>query len=210
MTVTTDNGLEYETWPTSPFFYESPVRLGKATTQGGVRIGRHTYINSGRICSETYIGRYCSIGNNVTIGTGHHDLSLMSTSPHFTSEVKPSYKYVDGNPQVKVKIGNDVWIGNNVTILTGVKIGDGAVIGAGAVVTKEVEAYSIVAGVPATHLRYRFKSLWIRRGLSAIKWWEIDPEILKTHKLNYDVQADLDWLNSLPDSARISDNYLKI
>lgn len=48
-----------------------------------------------------------------------------------------------------VKIGNNVWIGDKATILPGVTIGDGAVVAANAVVTKDVPAYSLVAGVPA-------------------------------------------------------------
>ena len=55
-----------------------------------------------------------------------------------------------------VVIGNDVWIGREALILSGVTIGDGAVIGARAVVTRDIAPYSIVAGNPARHLKYRF------------------------------------------------------
>jgi len=48
-----------------------------------------------------------------------------------------------------VVIGNNVWLGNNVCILAGVTIGDGAIVAANSVVTKDVPAYSLVAGVPA-------------------------------------------------------------
>ena len=48
-----------------------------------------------------------------------------------------------------VEIGNRVWIGDKATILPGVKIGEGAVVAANAVVTKDVPAYSMVAGNPA-------------------------------------------------------------
>lgn len=47
-----------------------------------------------------------------------------------------------------IVIGDNVWVGANVTILKGVKIGDGAVIAAGAVVNKNVEAHTVVGGVP--------------------------------------------------------------
>jgi maltose O-acetyltransferase len=54
-----------------------------------------------------------------------------------------------------VIIEDDVWIGARVIILPGVKIGKGSIVGAGAVVTKDVEPYSIVAGVPAKLIRKR-------------------------------------------------------
>ncbi len=55
-----------------------------------------------------------------------------------------------------IVVGNDVWIGTRAIILSGVKIGDGAIIGAGAVVTKDVQPYEIVAGVPAKYIKRRF------------------------------------------------------
>lgn len=49
-----------------------------------------------------------------------------------------------------VKICNKVWIGFNAIILKGVTIGEGAIVAAGAVVTKDVPAWTVVAGNPAT------------------------------------------------------------
>lgn len=54
-----------------------------------------------------------------------------------------------------VSIGDDVWIGIRAIILPGVSIGDGAVIAAGAVVTRDVEPYAIVAGMPAKKIGER-------------------------------------------------------
>lgn len=58
-----------------------------------------------------------------------------------------------------------VWLGSNVIILPGVTIGEGAVCCAGCVVTKDVEPYAVVAGIPAKKvnehpkdLRYEFQS----------------------------------------------------
>ena len=75
-------------------------------------------------------------------------------------------------------IGNDVWIGCGAIILSGVTIGDGAIIGAGAVVTKDVEPYTIVAGVPAKVLKTRFEKE-ISDKLIKLKWWELEDEKLK-------------------------------
>ena len=79
-----------------------------------------------------------------------------------------------------VTIGNDVWIGANVIILSGVSIGDGAIIAAGAVVTKDVEDYSIVGGVPAKLIKYRFSKEQIHR-LQKIKWWDWSHEKIEEH-----------------------------
>lgn len=66
-----------------------------------------------------------------------------------------------------------MWIGKKVMIRSGVKIGDGAIIASGAIVTKDVEPYSIVGGIPARHIRYRFDEddiQWLKK----TKWWNKD------------------------------------
>lgn len=74
-------------------------------------------------------------------------------------------------------IGNDVWIGQNAIVLNGVKIGDGAIVAAGAVVTKDVDPYSIVGGVPAKIIKKRF-SEHVTIKLLELKWWDYGPDIL--------------------------------
>ena len=54
-----------------------------------------------------------------------------------------------------INIGDCVWLGNNVIILGGVTIGEGAIIQAGSVVCKDVPAYAVAGGHPATPLKYR-------------------------------------------------------
>jgi acetyltransferase-like isoleucine patch superfamily enzyme len=78
-------------------------------------------------------------------------------------------------------IGNDVWIGNSVVIKGGVMIGDGAVVGAVAVVTHDVPAYAIVAGVPATIIKYRFDDEKIRRLLET-KWWDWSDDEIRRNR----------------------------
>lgn len=55
-----------------------------------------------------------------------------------------------------IYIDDDVWLGSKVTVVAGIRINRGAVVVAGAVVTKDVEPYSVVGGVPAKHIKYRF------------------------------------------------------
>ena len=75
-------------------------------------------------------------------------------------------------------VGHDTWIGHGVTILPGVTIGDGAVVGSGAVVTKDVEPYTIVAGVPAKFMRRRFEPQIAAR-MQALAWWDWDHASLR-------------------------------
>lgn len=74
-------------------------------------------------------------------------------------------------------IENDVWIGFGVTILNGTHIGDGVIIAAGSVVTKDIEPYMIVRGVPAKPIKRRFSDKLCER-LEKSKWWNYGPEIL--------------------------------
>ena len=70
-----------------------------------------------------------------------------------------------------VTIGHDVWIGHGAVIMPGITIGHGAVIGANAVVTRDVEPYMVVAGVPAKVLRPRFDPSVVER-LLVLQWWD--------------------------------------
>jgi acetyltransferase-like isoleucine patch superfamily enzyme len=92
----------------------------------------------------------------------------------------------------KVTIGSDVWIGERVTILPGVQIGHGAIVGAGAVVTKDVHPYSIVVGIPARVMKYRFTEKQIV-DLLKIRWWDWEESEIKDNlNLMLDVQSFID------------------
>ena len=129
---------------------------------GVIKIGRRTFINAGtNIISINEI----EIGDDVTIGWNiyiydHDSHSLDYRFRKDDIERQREDFYANRNfifskdwstvKSAPVKICNKVWIGFNAIILKGVTIGEGAIVAAGAVVTKDVPAWTVVAGNPAT------------------------------------------------------------
>jgi acetyltransferase-like isoleucine patch superfamily enzyme len=98
------------------------------------------------ICPKVSIGAYTMFGPGVRIFGGDHKYDVAGTPMYFA-----------GRPELKPTIiGRDVWIGGGSIILAGIMVGDGAIVAAGSVVTKDVDPFSIVAGIPAQHIKYRF------------------------------------------------------
>ena len=84
------------------------------------------------------------IGPNTVINSGSHRF-----------DEKDKLIRDQGHIKAPIIISNNVFIGGNVFILPGVTIGEGAVIGAGSIVTKDVDAFTVVAGNPAKVIRRR-------------------------------------------------------
>lgn len=130
------------------------------------------------------IGKFCSIacGAKFLFTSANHTLKSLSTYPFpiFFEEWGLDGKDICDAWDNKgdIVIGNDVWIGYEAVILSGVTIGDGAVIGSRAVVTKDVEPYTIVGGVPAKPIRKRFDEQTIEK-LEKIGWWDWSEEQIR-------------------------------
>lgn len=175
----------------------------------GCKVGRYTYgyqyLLKNYPIAES-IGRFCSINKYARIWN-NHPLEYITTSPILDHrEFYTWYEYQEVEERCRkygkyfdnaeyedsplrdnrpVVIENDVWIGAGVMIMPGVHIGDGAVLAAGAVVTKDVEPYAIMGGVPAKLIRYRFDEQTVAR-LMKIRWWEWPLEkIFKEIELFY-------------------------
>ena len=150
-----------------------------------VSLGKFSYVTSSKLI-HVNVGMFCSIGPGSTIGgLAPHPYHYISTSPVLYSnglELKNTFcnkEIIDNYPKL-VDIGNDVWIGANVLIMPGVNIGHGAVIGAGSVVVKDVEPYSIIAGVPAKSIKKRFENDIIDKLLDK-QWWNWDERFFIDH-----------------------------
>ncbi|MDF2885951.1 MAG: acetyltransferase [Lacrimispora sp.] len=142
----------------------------------------HYPINKERLI----IGRYCSIacGAKFIFTSANHTQRSLSSYPFgifFDEWNLPVERIADTwDNKGDIVIGNDVWIGYEAVIMQGVQIGDGAVIGTRAVVTKDVEPYSIVGGVPAKTIRSRFDQP-VAEALLSLKWWDWPDEKVKAN-----------------------------
>lgn len=114
-----------------------------------VSIGKNALFMCTR--AEIIIGDHVMFGPRVTLITGGHRMDVLGR-PMISIQNSEKLPEDDRN----ISLEGDNWLGANVTVLRGVTVGKGAVVAAGAVVTKNVEPYTIVGGVPAKLIRMRF------------------------------------------------------
>ncbi len=161
---------------------EAPHPLERHSSHAGTGVmplGAYSYAHS-FVRDVARVGRYCSIGSNLSTFTNTHPLDRTSTSPVFYQRRK--YREWGGDLEqadhlvpfktddVKTIIGNDVWIGEGVKLRAGITIGDGAIIAADALVTKDVAPFTVVGGVPARVIRQRFDAP-LSDALQQTAWW---------------------------------------
>ncbi len=148
------------------------------------RMGDYSYCAGYNQIYATDIGKFCSIASFVRINPGNHPCYARVAQHHFTYRRSlfgfgdDDAAFFQGRLEKMVTLGHDVWLGHNVTVMPGVTIGNGAVVGSGAVVTRDVEPYAVVAGVPAKKIRMRFSDTIIR-GIESTHWWDWDHDTIR-------------------------------
>ncbi len=137
--------------------YNGKISIGSG---GQIHNGAQIIAHKGVITmgDRVTVNAYCTlyghgnltIGNNVLIAS---HCTLIPANHNFENTdipIRDQGETMDG-----ITIEDDVWLGTHVTVLDGVTIGTGSVVAAGSVVTKDVEAYSVMAGVPAKCIKKR-------------------------------------------------------
>ena len=165
-------------------------RLGAYTEVGArtilleVEMGDYSYVVNDSQITYSTIGKFCSIAAMTRINPGNHPMHR-ATQAHFTYRASAYFpgeaddaEFFHWRRQHHIHIGHDVWIGHGAIVLPGRNIGTGAVIAAGAIVTRDVAAYTIVAGNPARPIKRRFSEAVAGR-LAELAWWDWDHEALR-------------------------------
>tara|TARA_Y100000385_G_scaffold271952_1_gene312346 strand:- start:44 stop:550 length:507 start_codon:yes stop_codon:yes gene_type:complete len=118
-----------------------------------ISFGDDVYIGPGASLSASnskiVIGNKVMFGPNVTIMSGDHNVTEIG---EYMYDVE--YKLPENDQPVIIE--DDVWIGTGAVILKGVTIGKGSIVAAGSLVNRNIEEYTIVAGIPAKFIKYRF------------------------------------------------------
>lgn len=168
----------------------SYVDIGERVLLDEVDMGDFSYFDRDAMVNHTTIGKFCSIAASTRINPGNHPM-WRATQHHFTYRARrygmaetDDTAFFQWRRDHHVTIGHDVWIGHGAVVLAGVTIGTGAVIGAGAVVSKSVDPYTIVAGVPAKPIKRRF-SEEIADRLLQLAWWDWPHERLREALLDF-------------------------
>lgn len=110
----------------------------------------------------TTIGLNCRINENVFIQQATIEdevliapnVAILSISHNHEKLEKSIVNQGDSKPNAPI-IKKGAWLGRNVIVLPGITVGEGAIVGAGAVVTKNIEPFTIVGGVPAKFIKKR-------------------------------------------------------
>jgi phosphonate metabolism protein (transferase hexapeptide repeat family) len=158
--------------------------IGARTSVHECTIGDYSYVVNDSSLASTTVGRFCSIAAHTRINPGNHP--MWRAALHHWTYRSVAYglgddddaEFFNWRREHGVTLGDDVWIGHGAIVLPGVTVGTGAAIGAGAVVTKDVEPFAVVVGVPAKVLRFRFEAP-VREALLRIGWWQWSRERLR-------------------------------
>jgi len=146
--------------------------------------------------SKLIIKSYVSIAQQVTflLNTEHHT-NRISTYPFKVKTLNMDIYESFGKGDIVVS--DDVWIGYGSTVMSGVTIGQGAVVAAGSVVTRDVPPYSIVGGVPAKVIKYRFEQDMIDE-LMKIDYSKLEKKDIEEHldELYAELtdKSQIDWM----------------
>jgi len=139
---------------------------------------RHSFIGYDCEMIQADIGASCSIANYVVICAGRHPIEWACNSPVFYEGreiVKAKFSTFSREQKTRKSVGSDVGTGCRAVVIQDVNIGHVTAIGAGSVVTPDVPPYPIVAGRPASVIRFRFDEV-VRRRLLESKWWTVNDK----------------------------------
>lgn len=180
--------------PTEPFIHPdcqvvnttfgAYCELGAGSRVQNSSFGDYSYTDRSTDIANASIGKFANIASYTRIGPTDHPLHTASLhhflyrSEDYWDDTGMDAAFFAHRASRRAVIGHDTWLGHNCIIKPEVTVGDGAVVASGAVVTRDVEPYTIVAGLPAKPIRRRQPEAIADR-LIALAWWDWDHDRLR-------------------------------
>lgn len=159
------------------------VELGRGTRLANTRFGDYSYTDRYADVANAEVGKFVNIAAFSRIGPTDHPMHKASQH-HFLYRSADYFEGEGADPEwfgVRAArlttLGHDSWIGAHAIVKPEVSLGNGCVVAAGAVVTKDVPAYTVVAGVAAVPIRQRFEDR-VCADLETLAWWDWPHEQL--------------------------------
>lgn len=174
--------------------------LGRGSRVQNSEFGDYSYTDRATDIANATIGKFANIASYTRIGPTDHPLHTASLhhflyrSADYWDDAEDDAEFFAHRKARRVTIGHDTWLGHNCIIKPEVTVGDGAVVASGAVVTRDVDPYTIVAGMPARPMRRR-QPPEIAERLIALAWWDWEHDRLRAALADFrslDAEAFLD------------------
>ena len=160
------------------------TEIGRGSRLSSVTFGDYSYCDRYCDIANAEIGRFSNIASFVRVGASDHPLDRASLhhflyrSASYWDDAEDDAAWFARRRARRTEIGHDTWLGHNAQVKPEVRVGHGAVVAAGAVVVRDVDPYTIVAGVPARPIRPRQPPAIAER-LMALAWWDWSHDALR-------------------------------
>jgi phosphonate metabolism protein (transferase hexapeptide repeat family) len=160
------------------------VEIGEGSRISESRLGDYSYTDRYADIAHAILGKFVNIAAFSRINPSEHPYHraslhhFMYRSSYYWPDATDEAEVFDWRRSRPVMIGNDTWIGHGAVVMKDVTIGDGAIVASHSVVTKDVIAYSVVAGIPAKIIKMRHPSGLAER-LQRLAWWNWSHQELK-------------------------------
>lgn len=160
------------------------TEIGEQSRVLNSSFGDYSYCDRFSDIANATIGKFSNIASFVRIGATDHPMHtasmhhFMYRSSKYFDDTEDDADFFAHRVSRRTTIGHDTWIGHGAMIKPEVTVGHGAVVAAGAIVTKDVAPFEIVAGTPASHMRWR-QPAGIAERLIELAWWDWPHDLLR-------------------------------
>lgn len=160
------------------------TEIGQGSRILNASFGDYAYCDRFADIANTTVGRFANIAAMTRIGPSDHPCRhaaqhhFLYRSASYFDDAEDDAAFFAHRAARRTVLGADCWIGHGAIVKPEVSVGIGAIVAAGAVVTRDVDPFMIVAGVPARPLRRRFADAIAER-LLALAWWDWDHARLR-------------------------------